>query len=112
MVVFMILYVDDILLIGNDVRLLSSMKDLRQMQYILGIKVLRDNKNRKLVISQATYIDKLLIKYVMQDSNKGLLSFRHCLLSITPYASVVGNIMYIVRKIRLIQPMVITLEGV
>ena len=83
----MILYVDDILLIGNDVRLLSSvkiwlstqfeMKYLRQTQYILGIKVLRDSKNRKLVLSQATYIDKLLIKYVMQDSKKGLLSFRH-----------------------------------
>ena len=81
------LYVDDILLIGNDVRLLSlvkiwlstqfQMKDLGETQYIIGIKVLRNHKNRKLALSQATYIDKLLIKYVMQDSKKGLLSFRH-----------------------------------
>ena len=61
MAIFMILYVDDILLIGNDVRLLSlvkiwfstqfQMKDLEEAQYILWIKVLRDDKNRKLVLS-------------------------------------------------------------
>ena len=83
----MILYVDDILFIGNDVGFLSSvkiwlstqfqMKDLGEMQYILGIKVFTDHKNRKLALSQVTYIDKLLVKYVMQDSKKGLLPFRH-----------------------------------
>ena len=60
MVVFMILYIDDILLIGNDVRLLSlvkiwfstqfQMKDLEEAQYILWIKVLRDHKNRKFAL--------------------------------------------------------------
>ena len=80
----MILYVDDILLIGNDVGLLSSvkiqlstqfqMKDLEEAQYIPGIKILRDHN---LAISQATYIDKLFVKYVMQDSKNGLLPFRH-----------------------------------
>ena len=82
-----ILQVDDNLLISKDVGLLSlvkiwfstqfQMKDLGEAYYILGIKVLRDHKNRKLVLSQAIYIDKLLAKYVMQDSKKGLLSFRH-----------------------------------
>ena len=85
--VFMVLYVDDILLIGNDVRLLSSvkiwlstkfqMKDLGEVQYILEIKVLRDRKNGKLTLFQATYMDKLLVKYVIQDSKRGLLTFRH-----------------------------------
>ena len=51
-VVFLILYVDDILLIGNDVGNLSSvkvwlswqfdMKDLGEASHILGIKLLRD----------------------------------------------------------------------
>nr|CAN76276.1 hypothetical protein VITISV_032228 [Vitis vinifera] len=51
-VIFMILYVDDIQLIGNDVGPLSlvkiwlftqfQMKDLGEMQYVLGIKVFRD----------------------------------------------------------------------
>ena len=118
--VFMVLYVDDILLIGNDVRLLLSvkiwlsnqlqMKDLGETQYIFGFKVLRDRKNRKLALSQATYIDKLLVKYVMQDSKKGLLSFRHGIplsqdqcpktheekerMQLIPYASIVGSLMY------------------
>ena len=83
MVVFMVLYVDGIILISNDVRQLSSikiwfstqfqMKDLGEVQYILGIKVLRDQKNMKLRLSQTTYIDKILVKYVMYDSKKGLL---------------------------------------
>ena len=51
-VAFLILYVDDILLIGNDVTLLESvkaylnknfsMKDLGEAAYILGIKIYRD----------------------------------------------------------------------
>ena len=51
-VVFLILYVDDILLIGNDVLMLNSvkeslnekfsMKDLGEAVYILGIKIYRD----------------------------------------------------------------------
>ncbi|KAL6334186.1 hypothetical protein AAG906_006771 [Vitis piasezkii] len=32
---------------------------------------------KKIALSQTTYIDKLLVKYVMQDSKKGLLPFRH-----------------------------------
>ena len=78
MVVLMILCVNDILLIGNDGQLLSlvkiqlstqfKMKDLRETQYILGVKVHRDHKNRKLALSQATYIDKLLVKYMIQNS--------------------------------------------
>ena len=87
MVIFLILYVDGILLISNDVGLLSSfkiwlstqfhMKGLGEAQYILGIKVLRDHNNRKIVLSKATYIDRLLVKYVMQDSKKCLLPFMH-----------------------------------
>ena len=51
---FRILYVDDILLIGNDVATLSivkvwlassfDMKDLGEASYILGIKLIRDRK--------------------------------------------------------------------
>ena len=100
MVVLMILCVNDILLIGNDGQLLSlvkiqlstqfKMKDLRETQYILGVKVHRDHKNRKLALSQATYIDKLLVKYMIQNSKKCLLPFMHGV----PYASIVGCLMY------------------
>ena len=57
-VVFLVLYVDDILLIGNDVGNLSSvklwlsqqfdMKDLGEANYVLGIRIFRDRKNRML----------------------------------------------------------------
>ena len=60
-VVFLVLYVEDILLIGNDVGVLSSvkvwlssqfdMKDLGEDSHILGIKLLRDRKQRMLGLS-------------------------------------------------------------
>ena len=52
MIVFLVLYVDDILLIGNDIPTLQqvkswlgkcfSMKDLGEAAYILGIRIYRD----------------------------------------------------------------------
>ena len=86
-VVFLVQYVNDSLLIRNDVELLLSimiwlltqfqMKDLGEAQYIIRIKVLQDHKNRKILLFQATYIDKFLVNYVMQDSKKSMLPFKH-----------------------------------
>ena len=55
-VAFLLLYVDDMLLIGNDVEFLDSikgylnksfsMKDLDKVAYILGIKIYRDRSRR------------------------------------------------------------------
>ena len=83
-VVFLVLYVDDILLVGNDVETLSNvkkwlvkqfqMKDLGEASYILGIQIIRDRKNNLLALSQESYIDKVLARFSMQDSKKGLLS--------------------------------------
>ena len=80
-VVFLVLYVDDILLIGNDIGLLSDvkkwlvekfqMKDLGQTSYVFGIQIIRDRKNRLLALSQASYIDKVLARFSMQNSKKG-----------------------------------------
>ena len=119
-VVFLVLYVDDILLIGNSVKVLSDvkgylkkqfdMKDLGEANYILGIKILRDRKNKVLALSQASYIDKIVTKFGMENSKRGLLPFRHGihfskeqspktpeekeLMSKKPYASAVGSLMY------------------
>ena len=115
------LYVDDILLIGNDIEVLSSvkgwlqkqfdMKDLGEANYILGIKLLRDRKNKVLALSQALYIDKILARFSMENSKKGTLSFRHGVhlskeqspktleqkerMSRIPFASAVGSLMYV-----------------
>ena len=60
-VVFLVLYVDDILLIENDIPILQnvkswlgnffSMKDLKEAAYILGIKIYRDRSNRLIGLS-------------------------------------------------------------
>ena len=119
-VVFLVLYVDDILLIGNDVETLSNvkkwladkfqMKDLGEASYVLGIKILRDRKNKLLALSQANYIDKVLERFSMENSKKGQLPTRHGItlckdqcpktpqeqegMRKYPYASAVGSLMY------------------
>ena len=113
---------DDILIIGNDVGMLSSikiwlssqfqMKDLGDVSYVLSIKLMRDRKNRRLALSQASYIEKILVRFNMQNSKKVSLPSRHgvylsrdqCLK--TPekiesmkrvlYASAVRSLMYVV----------------
>ena len=80
---FLILNVDDILLIGNDIEFLDSikgsmnksisMKDLGEAAYILGIKIYRDRSRRLSGLSQSTYLDKVLKKFKMDQSKKGFL---------------------------------------
>ena len=74
-IVFLVLYVDDILLIGNDIPMLQSvktslsskffMKDLGEESYILGIKIYRDRFKRMLGMSQSRYIDVVLKRFSM-----------------------------------------------
>ena len=64
------MYVDDILLVGNDMKMivttkmwLSSifeMKDMGEANYVLGVKVLRDCSKKLLGFSQKTYIKMIL----------------------------------------------------
>ena len=117
---FLILYVDDILLIGNDIEFLDSikgylnksfsMKDLGEAAYILGIKIYRDRSRRLIGLSQSTYLDKILKKFKMDQSKKGFLpllqgvklSETQCptttedreKMKVIPYASTIGSIMY------------------
>jgi hypothetical protein len=61
-VAFLVLYVDDILLIGNDVQMLNSvkeylsskfsMKGMSEAAYVLGIKIYRDISRRLLELSR------------------------------------------------------------
>ncbi|KAK8652570.1 hypothetical protein V6N13_126600 [Hibiscus sabdariffa] len=117
---FLILYVDDILIIVNDVPTLQSiktwlsscfsMKDLGEAAYILGVKIYRDRSRRLLGLSQSTYIDKVLKRFSMEESKRGFLPMRHGIslskemcpsspqererMSQIPYASAIGSIMY------------------
>jgi hypothetical protein len=119
-VIFLILYVDDILLIGNDIPMMEfikdslkksfSMKDLGEAAYILGIRIYRDISNRLIGLSQEMYIDKVLKQFNMEQSKKGFLPMSHGIhlsqkqchatvnererMSKIPYTSVIGSIMY------------------
>ncbi|GJV42317.1 retrotransposon protein, putative, ty1-copia subclass [Tanacetum coccineum] len=119
-VVFLVLYVDDILLIGNDIPTLQSvkdwlrkcfaMKDLGDATYILGIKIYRDRSKRLIGLSQDTYLDKILKRFKMENSKKGNLPLHHGIkiskdlcpktdeeldkMSRVPYASAIISIMY------------------
>ena len=78
-VVFLVLYVDDILLIENDISALQgikvclssqfSMKDLGEASYILGMKIYRDRSKKMLGLSQSTYINTMLKRFSMENSN-------------------------------------------
>lgn len=52
------------------------MKDLGEAQYILEIQIVQNCKNKTLVIFQATYIDKMLSRYKIQNSKRGALYVR------------------------------------
>jgi hypothetical protein len=77
--IFLILYVDDILLVSSDVsllleikRFLSSnfdMKDLGETSFVLGIKIHRDRRKGVLGLSENAYLEKVLKKFSMHACN-------------------------------------------
>ena len=87
------------------------MKDLGEAQYVLGIKIIQDRKNKIIAFSQENYIDSIFSKYNMQDSKKGFTPFRYGInlsqdqcpmraeekehMKTVPYASAVGSLMYV-----------------
>ena len=70
----LLLYVDDILIEGVKEYLNGqfSMKDLGEAAYILGVKIYRDRPNRILALIQRTYIEKILNRFKMDNSKRGL----------------------------------------
>eukprot|EP00253_Pinus_taeda_P021311 PITA_21311 len=76
-VIYLVLYVDDMLLVGNDKEIiwdlktqLSSkfdMKDLGAANYILGMEIKRDWGKRKLWLNQRKYVETILQRFNMHD---------------------------------------------
>lgn len=114
------LYVDDILLASNDIGLLHEtkrfltkyfeMKDLGGASFVLGIKIHRDQSRGVLGLSQKSYINKVLSRFVMIECAPGSTpiakgdksSLKQCpknelerkKIQKVPFASVVGSLMY------------------
>ncbi|GJR87487.1 retrotransposon protein, putative, ty1-copia subclass [Tanacetum coccineum] len=125
-VTFLILYVDDILIMGNNIPMLKdvksyigrcfAMKDLGKAAYILGIKIYRDRSRWLIGLCQSTYIEKILKRYHMENSKRGSIPMQDKLrlsksqgastpaelkhMQNIPYALGVGSIMYAVRYTR------------
>ena len=86
------------------------MKDLGEASHILGIQIYRDRSKRLIGLSQSVYIDKVLKRFSMSNSKKGMvpmvlgksLSKAGCPLtreaidyiSRIPYASAINSIMH------------------
>nr|GEV86776.1 retrotransposon protein, putative, Ty1-copia subclass [Tanacetum cinerariifolium] len=126
-ITFLILYVNDILIMGNSIPMLQSvktylgkyfsMKDLGEAAYILEIKIYRDKSKRLIGLCQSAYIEKILKRYCMENSKRGSIPMQEKLklsksqgasshaemkrMQNVPYASAVGSIMYAVRCTRL-----------
>ena len=76
----MLLYVDDMLVAGSnmqDINVLKkklansfAMKDLGATKKILGMRITRDMKNRKLTLSQGEYTKKVLERFRMQNAKR------------------------------------------
>ena len=74
----MLLYVDDMLVAVynmKDINVLNNklansfaMKDSGVAKKILGMRITRDRKNHKLILSQGEYIENLLERFKMQNA--------------------------------------------
>ncbi|GJR25360.1 retrotransposon protein, putative, ty1-copia subclass [Tanacetum coccineum] len=120
-VTFLILYVDDIIIMGIHIPSLQSvktylgkcftMKDLGQAAFILGIKIYQDRSKQLIRLSQSAYKDKILKRYRMDNSKCGNIPMQERLnlnktkgastpeevnrMKNVPYALAVGSIMYL-----------------
>jgi hypothetical protein len=75
--IILLLYVDGMLVVGSNMqdinvvknKLANSfvMKDLGVSKKIIGMRIKRDNKNRKLTLSEGEYIEKVLERFRMQN---------------------------------------------
>jgi hypothetical protein len=114
------LYADDILLAGDDMDSIVTtkkwlsftfdMKDMGEVNFVLGIKITRDHSKKILSLSQGTYIKKILERFHVHNSKpidtpmeKGCtLNLDQCpkndeeenQMSKVPYASAIGSLMY------------------
>ena len=74
----LLLHVDDMLVAGSSMDEISNlkaqlskefaMKDLGAAKRILGMRIARDRPNRKLTLSQAEYVDKVLKRFNMESA--------------------------------------------
>ena len=119
--VFLLLYVDDMLIAGSSMKKINSlkaslsskfeMKDLGTAKQILGMRISRDKSAGTLNLSQEQYVEKVLARFRVNDAKpKTTPLANHIKLSkeqspktaqerehmaLVPYTSAVGSLMYV-----------------
>ncbi|CAM8954218.1 unnamed protein product [Rhodiola kirilowii] len=117
---FVLLYVDDILLMSNSKAMIAvikrdlknhfDMKDLGEAKKILGVTLLRDRPNKEMFLSQSDYIVKVLKRFAMLECKPTKIPLGGHLeltkdfcpkteserkkMAAVPYDVVVGSVMY------------------
>ena len=118
--IFLILYVDDILLASSDIGLLHEtkkflpknfeIKDMGEATYVIGIEIFRDRSRGLLGLSQKAYIERVLERFNMEKCSTGVapiqkgdkFNLMQCpqnewewkQMEGIPYASAVGSLIY------------------
>ncbi|KAI5354743.1 hypothetical protein L3X38_007638 [Prunus dulcis] len=118
--IFMLLYVDDILLASSNLSMLQDtkrmlsdhfdMSDLGEANYVLGIEISRDRERKMIGLCQKAYIEKVLRRFKMRNCTGCDVPFskgdklsseqspkneqERLEMKDKPYASLVGSLMY------------------
>src|SRR6266581_7699802 len=76
---FIILYIDDITILGNSILRINSLKeslascyemtDMGEIQSYLGVNITRDHANHTMEINQTDYIQQVVERFGMRDAN-------------------------------------------
>lgn len=124
--VFLLIYVDDMLIIGPSLKSIQTvkkclsdnfeMKDLGEAKKILGMNIVRNRKKSMLILNQASHVEKVLSKFSMSNSKPVKIPLAaHFQLSKTQspkttseisamknvsYSSAVGSVMYLMVSTR------------
>ena len=73
--VFLLVYVDDVIITGNSEQLQTwlkeqlsvkfEMSDLGECTFVLGMELIRDKENKRMILSQRRYIEDILTRFEM-----------------------------------------------
>ena len=118
---FLVLYVDDILLASNNLGMIREtkqflsqnfdMKDIGEASYVIGIEIYRDRSRKILGLSQKAYVNKILERFNMKNCSTSVApivkgdkfnlsqrpknSLEIESMKNIPYASAVGSLVYL-----------------
>ena len=110
-ILVIVLYVDDLIIAGSLKMVIAfkkaiskrfKMKDLGELQWVLGMEITRDRSKRTLEINQTAYIEQTLAKYGMTDCKPVGAPAEGSLTRLTEeeadpnseYRAVVGSLLY------------------